>query len=1435
VSDQSAGQQSDRQAKLERVLAEYLHSVEKGRPLNRLTLLADHPDLADDLQSFFRNRDSIDRLAEPLKAAVDAPTLLSTSQPDLSQLGTAVRYFGDYELLEEIARGGMGVVYKARQVNLNRVVALKMILAGQLANDSDVKRFYAEAEAAASLDHAGIVPIFEIGQHEGQSYFSMAFIEGESLAKKVVDGPLPPREAAEMVRKVAEAVEYAHQRGIIHRDLKPANVLLDGRQQPKVTDFGLAKHTEGDSGLTGTGQILGTPSYMPPEQAAGKLDQIGPHSDVYALGAILYCLTTGRPPFQAASPIDTIKQVLDQEPAAPRQLNRHVPLDLETMTLKCLEKEPARRYARSADLADELGRFLRGEPIFARPIGSLARSWRWCRRNRVVATLLGAVTVLVATVAIVSTIAALRLDAEHKETQKLLKITQDAVEKTKQAEHAATHRLYASLVDQARANRLSRRIGQRFKTLDVLREASQMAQELRLPEEDFLKLRNEAIACLTLTDVRMAREWEGWPTGSHTVEFDGALERYAHTDREGNVSIRRVADGTELWNLPTTSPGQAWTVLSADGHFMTVTAPDGIKVWDLSGHEPRVMLQRLAEGNVAFSPNSRQLAIRAVNGVVTRFELPSGRELNRISTEVSGGPIAYHPDGRQLAVGHQAGVQIRDVETGTVSKYLLHAGGCYFVGWHPSGKTVAAVGPDRTIQIWDVSTGKATIQLKGHTNDGIYFAFSHNGDLLASTGWGQPLRLWDPRTGELLFQHPVGMQSLRFSSDDRHLAVGNLQNGKLGLIEIAPAAQFYRTLVRDPALGRGEYFPPSLSPDGRLLAAGMSDGIGIWDLASGNPLRFLPGGMTFSVLFEPSGALLTSEPSGVRRWPFQLDAAAPGTIRMGPPQQLPLFGFSSTISLSRDGQVIAKAMYSGGAVWHQDPLIPPLQLGPHADARYIAVSPDGCLVATGSHGGTKVKIWDTKSGELVRELPVEGGSGVLFSSDGRRLLTSWNGLRLWATDSWQEVRTIGGIGGAAFSPDNSVLAAERGNGVITLIDPETGDEYARLEDPHQDRGGSPCFSADGAQLAVANSDSNSIHVWNLRDIRRQLSRMGLDWNLPPYESAEAAGDAVPLAALEEVRLLGGILHDGQSDAQSIERQVQSATSGDGKELSRLAYAPDGKTIALACGGGDVRLWDTTTSSLRAVLQGHTAPALALAFAPDGSILATGSGDWQKPDGPGEIKLWDPRTGAFLADLKGHVGPVWSLAFSRDGKTLASGATDGLVKLWDPLRRAARATLDPGVRFWVRGVAFTPDDKHLVSSHMASVRWWNLETEQVVAELNGHSEEINALAISPDGTMLATASRDQTAIVWDLAAQQKLATIAENKGWVTDVAFAPDGKALAFSVMDGSVKLWDIAQGRIRAAGRDPAGYALCVGFSPDGSTVASGQTELVFWKFGIGK
>lgn len=333
-----------------------------------------------------------------------------------------------YEILSAVAKGGMGIVYKARQIKANRIVALKMLLNSGFADAEMTQRFLVEAKNAARLNHANIVSVFDVGTSHGNHFFSMEFVDGQSLRDKLNERPLANRETARMLLAITDAVAYAHEQGIVHRDLKPANVMLSLTGQPLVTDFGLAKHLGVDDQMTTTGQILGTPSYMSPEQASGEAKKVGQLADVYALGAILYTMLTGRPPFQAANPMDTVLQVIRQPPVSPRELNPDVDQDLETICLKCLEKEPASRYESARAVAEELQRYLDGVPIVARPINALERTWRLCKRHPAVAVLTCALFVTLLAGSLISLRYAIRANRKAEQATAQATMTMGMVE-----------------------------------------------------------------------------------------------------------------------------------------------------------------------------------------------------------------------------------------------------------------------------------------------------------------------------------------------------------------------------------------------------------------------------------------------------------------------------------------------------------------------------------------------------------------------------------------------------------------------------------------------------------------------------------------------------------------------------------------------------------------------------------------------------------------------------------------------------------------------------------------------------------------------------------------------------------------------------------------------------------------------------------------------
>jgi WD40 repeat protein len=1015
---------------------------------------------------------------------------------------TLPRRIAGYEVIAELGRGGMSVVYQARQTHPGRLVALKMILAGAHAGVDRLARFLSEADAIARLQHPNIVQIYEVGQHEGLPFLSLEYVSGGSLAQKLAGGPQPPRPAAALVEKLARAVHHAHAHGVVHRDLKPANILLTADGTPKVSDFGLAKQERPE--LTATGAILGTPSYMAPEQASGDNPAVGPPADVYALGAILYELLTGRPPFQAPTVLETLAQVKRQEPVPPSQLQAQLPHDLSTICLKCLRKEPRQRYADARELAEDLGRFLAGRPIRARAVGVAERCWRWCRRNPALAGMTAAVTGLLLVVAVGASLLSLELSG--------------ALGRTRLAEQETQRKLLDSLVAQARAVHRGRRSGQRFETLKLLDKAAALARGLDLFEEKRAELRNVAIAALAMPDLYPVQTWDGFPPGSVYVDFDERLEIYARTDDRGNCSVRRVNGDAEIALLPRpdSCEGEAYPVLSRDGRFLAIRyGYDKIHVWQLDGARPRPVLEQEKVHCTDFHPNRPQVAFGHLDGRITLWDLTTGRPATpplRPNGVVRNPIIALHPTEPLVAVTgytHNKLVQIRDLRSGDVVKSLELPKSGWWVAWHPAGHTLAAsVADDGTIHLFDQATFRCQ-RTFGVQGGAPIMCYNRAGDRLAVSDWSGGIGLYEAATGRQLFvPYPAAhIPLLRFHRGGHRLA-GFTQERRLGVWQVGEGRE-YRTLRFPQGVILHDVTAP-VSPDGRLVAAAMAGGVAFWDLDGGTEAVFLPlkNAATF-VDFEPGagGALLLGDESGLYRWPLRQDPQVPGRRRIGPPQALgfPAGGF---FGRSADGRVLATAFravnwyepWAGGWVRHADRPDRPLILDAGKDIRGIAVSPDGRWIVTLERADGPVKLWDVNTDRPKRTLRERGGE-VHFSPDGRWLAVGGPEGCLLAVGSWEERRKLSGWWGR-FSPDSRIMVVKSGSGrELRLIETDTGRELARLEDPNLDEPWSVNFTPDGSRLLV--STKQGIHVWDLRRIRAELARRDLDWVALPYPPAPA--------------------------------------------------------------------------------------------------------------------------------------------------------------------------------------------------------------------------------------------------------------------------------------------------------------------------------------------
>jgi WD40 repeat protein/tRNA A-37 threonylcarbamoyl transferase component Bud32 len=1193
--------QGNRDDNLDDVIASYLKAAQAGNAPDQKEWMARHPAFARELSEFFADQERFRRAAGA----------------DFPPVGTKVRYFGDYELLEEVARGGMGVVYKARQVSLNRVVALKMILAGQLASPQDVQRFHREAEAAANVDHPHIVPIYEVGEHERRHYFSMKLIDGSSLAargKGRAAGKEEQKNAARLLATVARAVHHAHERGILHRDLKPGNILLDGSGQPHVTDFGLAKWVKGESGQTQSGAIVGTASYMSPEQARSE-KVLTTAADVYSLGAILYELLTGRPPFQAGTTLDTILQVLEREPARPRALHADIDRDLETICLKCLQKDPARRYPSAQALAEDLERWLAGEPIQARPSGTWEQAVKWARRRPAAAALIG-----------VSGAAAAALLVGGLWFNAKLQLALGEV-RTKNA--AAD---------------------ERFRRSEGMRLAAESG--VVLPENPGLAL---------LLAVEGARRAPGYVTNNALL---AALE----TCREERTLL---GHDDEVIASDFSRDGKRIVTASLDKTARVWDAATGEEVAVLRGHEGPVASAR-------FSRDGRTVATISSDNTARLWDAATGKLLLTLRpprpehrTHLYGHDayaVNFSPDGRRVVTAFgdypDCTARVWDVVTGRQLAVLkAHTGPVVWADFSSDGKLLATASLDKTARLWESGTGKEIRTLKGHTCGVFAAVFSPDGTRLVTIGEGNDItftpkgfgyrsssttaedtagRVWDVATGEAraALRWPKGtvgfVRTAKFSPDGKRILTAGRRTMAGGPAESPPdlpwvwdAATGRRLVVlKGHEANRLEVSGAAFSPDGKQVVSTANDGTArVWDAATGKELATLRG-HTDHVLagrFNPDGrhVLTVSADRTARLWDATFD-------HDGPPRRGAWLGVQRA-AFSPDGRRLAVSCYEKpSAIWE-------LSSGKRAVVLQIKddgagldslqFSPDGKRLL-GAAQSRVVAVLDATTGKLLKML--KGATVACFSPDARRIVTAEQAGRIWDAATGKELVVLGGkdappIYDAIFSPDGTKVLTRASGPRISQSDPDrvsaflwdagTGNQLLTLKDPetvHIGNCTSLAFRPDGRRILTASANG-----------------MARTW------------DAATGAELLVLR--------GHSDI-----------------VNRAAYNRDGTLVVTTSDDKTARLWDADSGKELFVLRGHRDKLNTAAFSPDGRLVATGSDDRT-------ARLWDAQTGKQVATLKGHTHSVTGVLFSPEGKWLLTTGGNSQARLWpvEPLAEAER--------------------------------------------------------------------------------------------------------------------------------------------------------------------
>jgi serine/threonine protein kinase/WD40 repeat protein len=1056
-------------------------------------------------------------------SSFDAPLDGSDADPS-EELPLSI---GRFQILQQLGQGGFGLVLLAFDPQLDREIALKIPQFRTLATADSRARFLHEGRAAASLNHVNIAAVHEAGNIGAVSYIASAFCAGGSLADLLRNrqangtGPLSVHSAAGLITALADAVQHAHSRGIVHRDLKPSNILFEydpASDQPngelaraaRIVDFGLAKSLSADTDHTRSGAMLGTLGYMSPEQAAGDRDRVGPATDIYSLGAILYELLTGNPPLKKSSDLETMLAIQNDEPLAPRKVRADCPADLQAICLKCLEKSATDRYRSATELADDLRRFLAGESVTARPISGRERLTRWCRRNPIVATLSAAVVLL----AVGASIASVALARSRSEVLRHLQAANSAkVDSMREA--------LAANAAHAHSVRRTGTIGQRVESLRAISAAMENADDLGISADQRLQLRNEAIAGLSLVDLVIDQQWPAVTNEDSYPATSADCRLYVRVEGS-ELAVCDVQTNSVRHRLALDEPTDRYIgfMFSPDGKYFAARyeqaySRERLHVWSLETGKSLGSMVAGGFGNGAGFSHDGQAIISAgrLNKKVEIYELPSLKQVRTLSLPGQPETLTGHPSEPYFACYvNPKRIEIRHAETGDLTRVLTVDSYAYALGWSPDGHYFASGSRDGTVAVYDGAVSEQPDPLKpiwksdGHTVMAIHLGWHPDSTVLGTSSMDGVTRLWDADTGTSLVAAD-GLMTC-FSRDGRWLGTNRGRWRIAGDDEHRIAAQpDFKThrLLRFGVFNREDVTSQinhwEAYPRGRLLVGQNYSGCVIRDVTRDKPLaelQFDAGCLRFS----PDGSYLIAYTisKGIHRLPVKIHEDVDHIdVSIGPPTKIMKQG-PGFLAVGSDEMILFQPFFGQSVLIKQGQPPKATKLKPmHRSVMYGDIAPDGKFVATATFKGKDVQIHRTDNAELVHTLPA-GAACPWFSRDNRILAVAEIGrYSFWEVGSWKLLNNLEVVtrgiwpGSMAFTSDSKVVAVEDGS-TIRLLDTIHFEPLAEFQIPSGEIAESIRFTPDGRYLLAGGADENPTHIWDLHLIRARLGELELDWD-----------------------------------------------------------------------------------------------------------------------------------------------------------------------------------------------------------------------------------------------------------------------------------------------------------------------------------------------------